>query len=155
MICRFASGRKQKPLFLWFLYLWTCPRAPKPILFIFWDIRIPKTNQENPGTFCKQLMFVNVNVLKIQHFDIFWKAGHRKVPLTRLIKSWKSWIWHQYLSKNMKWKFCNMDQISFKNMEDPNTTQHTDSHPCTLAAAPRKRINRNDQYTWTKVRRQA
>ena len=34
-------------------------------------------------------------------FAIFGKDGHRQIPKNRLMKSWKSWICDQYLSKNM------------------------------------------------------
>ena len=52
-ILRFAYGRNQNSSFLWFRDLWTRPRAPKSIMLIFWNTRIPQTNQENPETFSK------------------------------------------------------------------------------------------------------
>ena len=55
--------------------------------------------------------------LRNPFFDIFRKDGRRRKPTNRLITSWKSWIWDRYLSDNMRWKFGNMEQISFENVE--------------------------------------
>ena len=40
-----------------------------------------------------------------------------KQPTTRLMNSWSSWMWDQYLPENMKWKFfeiVKMGSMSFK-----------------------------------------
>ena len=49
---------------------------------------------------------------EIQKHGNSWKDGHRKIPKIRLIKSWRSWIWDQYIyiykyvyQKNMKLSF--------------------------------------------------
>ena len=40
-----------------------------------------------------------------------WKSGGRQIPKARLVFVWTSWIWDQYLRKNMKWNFDNMGSI--------------------------------------------
>ena len=42
-----------------------------------------------------------LNILEIHVFVNLGKDGHRTIPKSRLMKSWKCWIWNQYLSKNM------------------------------------------------------
>ena len=45
---------------------------------------------------------------EIPNVGNFRKDRRRNIPTIRLIKSCKSWIWDQYLSKNMKFKFGNI-----------------------------------------------
>ena len=52
-------------------------------------------------------MFVNLGIWEIHKNDIFAKDGHREMMKMRLIQSQKSWMWDQYLSKNITWKFGN------------------------------------------------
>ena len=65
-----------------------------------------------------------------------WKHVCQSVEI-HLINSWKTWIWDQYLPKNMKWKSCTF-AIRFKESLPPPTVpplarsnQHSDSYPCT------------------------
>ena len=75
-----------------------------------WKVRVPYFSS------VRFLNFWNLKTLKLRNsemlFSEFWKFekmkiedGHRKVMKFRLEKSWKSWIWVQYLTENMKWKF--------------------------------------------------
>ena len=55
---RFAYGGASKPSFLWFRDFWTCPRLPKPILFIFADTRILNKNQQkSQGHFLTSMLY--------------------------------------------------------------------------------------------------
>ena len=105
------------PSFSWFLDFWTCPFFPKPIILIFGDSRTPKKNQEDPQTFLKKSICINLRKLELHDFANLWIDGHRTRMKIRLKKSWKSWIWDQYLSKSTKWKICSMVPISFKNLK--------------------------------------
>ena len=69
----------------------------------------------NPRTILKNVIFTNLKVLETQHVDIFEQTGtgNDEGPSK---KSWKAWIWDQYLSKNMEREIGNMDLISFKNI---------------------------------------
>ena len=46
--------------------------------------------------------------MDFEKHDNVGKDGHRQIPTIRPIFFWKSWIWDQYLAKNMKWKCGNM-----------------------------------------------
>ena len=84
----------------------TCPVPPKPttsILF-FGNTRTPREHQEIPGTISKHIIFLNLKIVETQQIDDFGKDGHRKMMKIRLTNSWKSWIWEQYLSKNVKFE---------------------------------------------------
>ena len=53
----------------------------------------------------ENISFVNLETFENRHF---WKNGKdrgREIPTIRLRNSWKSWIWDQFLSTNMKRKF--------------------------------------------------
>ena len=80
----------------------------------------------------------NSQTFETQHVVDLGKGGRRAMIKIRLIKISKILDMTSISIKNMKWKFCNMDQTSFKNIKDPSTPQYTDSHPCTLAAAFQK-----------------
>ena len=43
----------------------TCPRATKPILFIFGDPRIPQKIKKHPVAFLENITFININMLEI------------------------------------------------------------------------------------------
>ena len=111
-------GESSNPSFLWFRDLWTCPWLPKPIiLIIFGDTRTPKEHQKISSYIFKKYIFANLENLEIHIALQLWKDGRRQISKIRLIKSWKSWIWDQYLPRNMKWTFGNMVPISFKNIQ--------------------------------------
>ena len=97
-------GEPSNPSFSWFLGFRTCPRAPKPISFIFGDARILQMIQETP-----QILFGKYYFLKSQNVEnsTFWKCWKRrglKIMQVRLISSWKYGIWDQYLPENKKSK---------------------------------------------------
>ena len=97
-------------------------------------------------------------ILKIVPFFLkILEYGTNNFQKTWHGNSWTSWIWHQYLSRNMTLKFCdfntrelsnwffyfqlrngifnyrNVNNWTFPvfNWEYPSTSQHSDSHPCT------------------------
>ena len=50
----------------------------------------------------------------------FGKDGRQTMVKIRLINSWKSWLWDQYLSKDMKWKFGkSLKLLKFQVRESP------------------------------------
>ena len=60
-------GDTSKSSFLWFREFRTCPRFPKPIIFIFGDTRIPKTNQEKTWNISQKYHVLKLKVLESQH----------------------------------------------------------------------------------------
>ena len=86
--------------------------ALEPRIFSFHYTKILQTIQENRGGILENIL-PYLNYSKIQNFDMFWKDGHRQMMKVRPQISWKSWICISYLSKDMRWKFGNMYQISF------------------------------------------
>ena len=97
---RCAYVRDQKLSFLWFRDFWTCPWAPKPVIFIFGDARIPQIIQENPKLRSKLVLYIIFNVFGNPSFDNV-QNGRRRIPPIRPINSWKSWIWDQDISKHV------------------------------------------------------
>ena len=81
-------------------------RVPDPPnqLSLFLETPEYLKNKEKPlGSFNKYYV-INLEILETYLFDNFRKGGHRKMKI-RLTKSWKSWMWDQYLPENMKLKF--------------------------------------------------
>ena len=112
-------------------------RPPKTNYFYLWRHQDTQRKSKKSLEHFKDMIFVNLNISEIHIFDNFRKDGHRKMMKIRLIKSWNSWIRHQYLS-NMKWKFDNSYIcFSFSSKGIPSTPQHTDSHPCTRPGSSR------------------
>ena len=80
-------------------------------LFIFmmsglWDMSpAPQTIYvhvcRNIGILSKPIDFVNLKN-GTPNFCRCWKRLHRKLPKVRLMRSWRSWIWDQYLPEKMK-----------------------------------------------------
>ena len=74
-------------------------------------------NQHSPKEPRKyQMIFEKYYFEKLQNvghlnFEDVRKDGHREILTIRRMKSWKPWIWDQYLSKNMEWKFGNMEPL--------------------------------------------
>ena len=71
---------------------------------------------ENPNAFSQNIS-TNLRIAEIEIFEIVGKAGTEKKPTIRLINSWKSWIWDQFLPENMKWKCGNTGRIYFQEHE--------------------------------------
>ena len=66
----------------------------------------PTISRTIPKPFSQKIMFGNVKLLEHCFCFLFWetrKEVDRQNPTIRLVDSWKSWIWDQYLSKSMKW----------------------------------------------------
>ena len=64
------------------------------------------------------IIIININMLELQHFDSFRKDGRRKMLKIRLITSWKSWIWDQYLSKTWSGILVIWNQYLSKTLRD-------------------------------------
>ena len=69
---------------------------------------MPKQNQEIPGNLKKTIVVINLKTLGHIKLYQLWERRAPKMMKIRLIKSRKSWIWDQYLSKTMKRKFGQM-----------------------------------------------
>ena len=133
-----------------------CPRLPKPMTSIFWDIKLLSTQfRKEPESVWKHMIVGNRTFSKIGTFEHVGHDGRegRTILKIRLINSWKSWIWEQYLATNMKWiceslklwkrwklihfsnfEVWNLGTLLFSIKGVPSTAQHTDSHPCTSPA---------------------
>ena len=100
-----------KPVFTHFI-LPKCFRKYKKIMGTSWEnIMFANTDIKNFEKFQRYVYhFLRISFLNY----IIRRWGSNKFPL---IKSRKAWIWISYLSKNMKWKFGNMYQISSENIE--------------------------------------
>ena len=73
--------------------------------FMFGDTGPLWKNQEQSPIVFEQNHFIHLHILESYNFQSCGQDGRRQIPTTRLINSWKSWIWDQYLPENMKWKF--------------------------------------------------
>ena len=75
-----------------------------------------KQSKKDAKSFLKSIICIN---LFVENPTVWFvrNGGHRKIPTAHLIQSWKSWIWDQYLSKNMTWKFGNMGSLNLWNFE--------------------------------------
>ena len=126
---RFAYGRAPKPSFLWFRICWTRPRAPKPILFIFWDTKIPNKNQEKSWA-----IFKKYYVYKSRNFGNpkLWQFSKRRAPkhpddpsdkilrildmTSKSVKNGNLEIWNKHLLKTwtgnlVRWESVFLDNI--------------------------------------------
>ena len=147
-------GEPQNPHFYDFGAIGRVPEPQQPILFNFCDTRIRYTLSNSWN------IFENIinNILKmsaIQNFEICGKDGRWKLPSIHLIKCRKSWIWDQYLSKNIDltlwwygslklWNFetkklWNQETKNLRNQKNkkpgtpyPSTYQLPPLHPTTL-----------------------
>ena len=109
-------GKPGKSSCSWFLDFWTCPWLPKPIMFNFGYTKRCQLIQEKSRIVSnKYLLGVSKswisNMLKIAE-QTRVKQSRRSVQHFR-----KSWIWDQYLHKNMKWNLVMWDQYLSKNMK--------------------------------------
>ena len=110
-------GEPSTPSILWFLDFWTCPWAPKPIIFIFGHPKIPQILQEKAKISSGNNIFYksqNVGNRKL------WKLWKRRGPTNHEDPSWKllkSWIRDQYLPEYMKWNFGSMGSLNLWNCE--------------------------------------
>ena len=80
-------------------------------------------NKKSLGIF-SNMIFINLKVSEIHVFDIFREDGHREILPIRLIKSWKSWIWDQYLPENMEWQFGKISKPRKKTTKNKPRNQH-------------------------------
>ena len=87
-------------------------------------IRIHQTTRNNlrkhHQSFWEHIILGNPIICKIEHFG---NDACRQILDIRLIRSWTSWIWDQYLSKNMKWK-----SLIFNSIKGIHPT-HPLTHP--------------------------
>ena len=90
------------------------------------------------GDIYEQMILINLKISETSCLYRFWKDRHRKMMKVRLIKSCESWIWDHYLSKTWNGNDVIWPRYILKTCEDPITFQHSDSHTCALAAAPRR-----------------
>ena len=111
--------------------LWENPKLLISMISGFGDVSLaPKTNcfylsrpqdaWRNPRKWQRLPNHTSYKFQNIGNFKTFetnCKDGHRKAPTIRLINSWTSWIWNQYLQK-AKSLFCKSEPISFQNIED-------------------------------------
>ena len=92
-------GETENPSLTWFGNFWTCPWAPKQILFIFGGTKILQIIQENPQT-----VLDKCDCWEYQQFGdrAFWQFGKRQVPINHEDPS------YEFL------KLLSMRSISFK-----------------------------------------
>ena len=100
--------------------------TPKTNTIYLWRRQIsPNNSRTNPESF-SNIVFLEIPKSWKSKLWKHRRDGRRGIPTTRLIHSWKSWIWNQYLSKNMKcfyniWNFepSELWRYSFQQRESP------------------------------------
>ena len=77
-------GETETPDFYDFGIFGRVPEPQNQLLFIFGDIMIPKQNIKKILVTCfNDVIFINLKMLEIQHFDNFRKNGRRHIPTIR------------------------------------------------------------------------
>ena len=111
-----VMGETENPSFLWFRDCWTCPWAPKPIMFNFGDTKLLQIIQGRSGSF-SNILFLEVH----KYWNSFVLGNVGKTHADTILKihltcSWNSGIWDQYLPENMNWKLGNVKYMEISNM---------------------------------------
>ena len=124
-------GETENLSFLWFWDVWTCPRAPKPISFIFGDIRTLQIIQEKTQLIFKHIIWGQLRFVIVVFVGIVCHTHHVLFSMSRFA------IWK--LRNFAILKLWNVETLALWDQETfvfsstwiPSTPQHTDSHPCT------------------------
>ena len=96
----------------WFRDFRTWPWAAKPILLIFWRHHDIITHPRKNTNRFWEILFVEISNCWKSKMILFGRDGRRELSTIRLINSWRSWIWEQYLPEDMKWKIGDLGWIS-------------------------------------------
>ena len=90
--------------------------GPETNYLWLWIHQITHIIQESYQIISENILLRVLEILEVGNFENFGKAERQTILTIRLIDSWRSWIWDQYFSKNIKWKFGNMGSSSSKNI---------------------------------------
>ena len=91
--------------------------SPKTNIIYLWRPQDTFKNPRKSKFLWRTIICMNFKPLDIHNFENFWKDRHRQIPTTRLITSWKPWIWDQYLSKIWNGSLVIWDRWIFETLK--------------------------------------